>query len=456
MDRREFIEKGVLAAVGTTLLGACASDRQAKSNTQPDSAKMKQEMASHSFDSLEEKVSLLGYGCMRWPMIDDGKGGQIPDQEAVNDLIDKALACGINLFDTSPMYNGGLSEKATAAALSRHPRSSYYLSTKLSNFGPENASREASMRMYENSFKQLQTDYIDFYFLHSIGSKIEDFQTRYIDNGMLDFLLEQRRIGRIRHLGFSFHGNKKNFDYFMSLHEKYHWDMVLIQMNYVDWKYATLNNKNATNAEYMYGTLSSMGIPVLIMEPLLGGRLAKIPEPLVHKLQERDPRRSVASWAFRFCASHPGVLSVLSGMTYMEHLEDNLSNFAPLEPLTVEDVDFLQDIAKIMMEYPVVPCNDCKYCIPCPYGIDIPGIFNHYNKCVNEGSIEPDSQDPAYRKARRRFLSGYDSSVDPLRQADKCIHCGQCIEKCPQEIDIPHELSRIDHYAETLRRESGL
>lgn len=139
-------------------------------------------------------------------------------------------------------------------------------------------------------------------------------------------------------------------------------------------------------------------------------------------------------------------------MTYMEHLDDNIRTFSPLKPLTEDDLGFLDNIAMLMSKYPTVPCNDCKYCIPCPYGIDIPGILQHYNKCVNEGDIAADTMDPNYRRARRRYLGSYDKAIPGMRQADKCIGCGQCVGKCPQSIDIPHELRKIDTYVENLRR----
>ena len=164
---------------------------------------------------------------------------------------------------------------------------------------------------------------------------------------------------------------------------------------------------------------------------------------------------SVASWAFRFAGSLPGVYTVLSGMTRMEHLQDNLRTYAPLKPLTEDDFKFLQDTATRMMQFNTIPCNDCKYCMPCPYGLDIPAILLHYNKCLNEGNIPESSQDENYRKARRAFLVGYDRSVPKLRQASRCIGCNQCSVHCPQRINIPGELHRIDAYVERLKQEIG-
>lgn len=462
MDRREFLKTGMLAA-GAAAISSCVPGTSKKNAASGagDGEMTYREGPGHTAElhdtgrcpaAQTDKVSLLGYGCMRWPMKKDGDGNDVPDQEMINTLVDKAIEKGVNYFDSSPVYHSGLSERVTGIALSRHDRSEYLVATKLSNFDPRTHSREASMAMYENSFKELQVDYIDYYLLHSLGGSIENFEQRYIANGMLDFLMEERRKGRIRHLGYSFHGNRKMFDYFLGLHEKYHWDFVQIQMNYSDWNYAVYNNKRNTDASYMYEELSKRGIKAVIMEPLLGGRLARVPQAIAERLQRRDPMQSIASWAFRFCGTFPDVLCVLSGMTYMEHLDDNIRTFSPLKVLAQDDLAFLDNIAMLMSKYPTVPCNDCKYCIPCPYGIDIPGILQHYNKCVNEGDIAADTMDPNYRRARRRYLASYNRAVPDMRQADKCIGCGQCVEKCPQSIDIPHELRKIDIYVEDLRR----
>ncbi|MDE5689371.1 MAG: aldo/keto reductase, partial [Duncaniella sp.] len=293
---------------------------------------------------------------------------------------------------------------------------------------------------------------------HAIGmgtDGMREFESRYMDNGILDFLLKEREAGRIRNLGFSYHGDIKVFDYLLSRHDEYKWDFVQIQLNYLDWHHAKEINPRNTDAEYLYGELEKRGIPAIIMEPLLGGRLSNLHDHVVSRLKQAEPERSVASWAFRFAGTWPGVLTVLSGMTYMEHLEDNLRSFCPLKPLTEEENKFLFDTADLMMQYPTIPCNDCKYCMPCPYGLDIPGILLHYNNCVNEG-IVPDSHDgEEYRRARRAFLVGYDRSVPKLRQANHCIGCGQCAPHCPQAIDIPAELHRIDGFVEGLKQQQA-
>ena len=389
----------------------------------------------------KEKVSILGYGMMRLPATNGKPFGRDNDaeidQEMVNKQIDYAIEHGVNYFDTSPAYSRGLSEHATGIALSRHKRDEYFIATKLSNFAPETQTRAASIEMFQNSLKELQVDYIDYLLLHSIGGgtgeeAMELFRQRYIYNGILDYLMEQREKGVIRNLGFSYHGE--------------------IAVFYLDWRHAKDFSEDNTNAEYLYAELSKRNIPTVIMEPLLGGRLASLPKPLARKILARDPERSLASWAFRFAGSFPGVLTVLSGMTYMEHLKENLCTYCPLEELNDEEKQFLYGIADEIVGYNTIPCNDCKYCMPCPYGIDIPGVLTHYNKCIAEGNLSRDRNDPDYARARKAFLIGYDRSVPRLRQADHCVGCGKCIEHCPQRIQIPREMERINNYVEALKQ----
>lgn len=454
------------AAVATGIAGGCASKVKNSGNDKAGSAgdngMAGGGMTYRTDPKFGEKVSVLGYGCMRWQMTKDENGKDIIDQESVNELVDYALARGVNYFDSSPVYLQGQSEAASGLALSRHPRDSYYIATKLSNFS--DWSRENSLLMYHKSFENFRTDHLDYYLLHSIGRSIEDFENRYVKNGMLDFLLKEREAGRIRHLGYSFHGNRQMFDELLKTHGKYHWDFIQIQMNYRDWSHAEVNN---CNADHMYGELEKRGIPVVIMEPLRGGSLAKLPNSIVDELKERMPSESVASWAFRFAGTPENVLTVLSGMTYMEHLQDNLRTYSPLQPLTAEENEFLEKVAERLSSYPLVPCTACQYCMPCPYGLDIPGIFRHYNSCVNEGYVvtEPTNKEgtdsaefsremKAYRKARRAYLLSYDRAIEKNRQANRCIGCEKCVSHCPQNIRIPSEIHRIDHLVENLRRHS--
>ena len=441
ISRRDFLKAAGLSALAVSSIGqlsGCSGQKEEKSASGT--------MAMRTNRGNGDKISLLGYGCMRWPEIKDENGKKIVDQEATNRLVDYALEHGVNYFDAAPMYHNGECEKVTGTALKRHPRDKYYIATKLSNF--KDSSKEASMNMYRKSFEDLQTDYIDYYLLHSVKN-LDVFNKRFGDNGMIDFLLEERKAGRIRNLGFSFHGSQKGFDELMELHEKYHWDFVQIQLNYIDWTHASSRN---TNAQYLQAELDKRGIPSIIMEPLLGGRLAKVPDNILEKMKERKPQESAASWAFRFAGTPENVLTVLSGMTYMEHLQDNIKTYSSFVPMNEEELSFLEDCADIMQKYPLIGCTRCQYCMPCPYGIDIPGIFTHYNKCVNEGFISENTGSESYRKARRAYLVSYDREINPLSQADRCIGCNKCISQCPQNISIPFEIRRIDRYIEGLKR----
>lgn len=451
IDRRDFFKTAGSAALVMGGLGAIAGCKNGGDSSAALGMTGKTEPGEMTYRTNRgngDKVSILGYGCMRWPMIKDENGRDVIDQEAVNRLVDYAMEHGVNYYDSSPVYLQGQSEEATGIALSRYPRESYFVATKLSNFS--NWTRENSIEMYQKSKENFQTDYIDYYLLHSIADG-NGFRQRFVDNGMMDYLMEERKAGRIRNLGFSFHGTPEGFDELMAYHEKYHWDFVQIQLNYLDWTHATGRN---ADAKYLQEELDKRGIQSVIMEPLLGGRLSKVPQHVADRLKERNPQGSVASWAFRFAGTHPGVLCVLSGMTYMEHLQDNVGTYSPLKPLSEDELAFLEETAELIQKYPTVPCNDCKYCMPCPYGIDIPAILLHYNKCVNEGEIAKSIKDENYKKARRAYLVSYDRAIPKLRQAARCIGCNQCMSHCPQNINIPRELQRIDRYVDNLKKDT--
>ncbi len=447
MKRRDFIKISGAAALAAACAPATNKKKAASAPEGPEQMLMRENPKNG------DRVSALGFGCMRWPMVKDANGKDVIDQEAVNEMVDYALEHGINYFDTSPAYLQGQSEKAAGIALSRHPRESYYIATKLSNFS--DASPEASIQMYKDSFKQLQTDYFDYYLLHSIGRGGKDaFNRRYVDNGLVPFLLEEKKAGRIRNLGFSFHGAKHEFDYFMELYDSGEmvWDFVQIEMNYVDWTHA--DGVRNVNADYLYAELDKRGLPIVIMEPLLGGRLARVPEGITRQMKEREPDKSVASWAFRFCATYPRVLCVLSGMTNMDPLKENIETFGHFQPLTEEEIEFLEHMATQMMEFPMVNCTDCKYCMPCPWGIDIPGTFQHYNRAITDGTYAQSTAQKDYAKLKKAYLVSYDRAVATVRQADHCISCGECLSHCPQSINIPAQLKRIAKYIEDLKQDT--
>ena len=468
INRRDFLKTlGAGMAATSAVLAACKSGNGDPAAATANQEPPKGQMTMRTLPKTGDKVSLLGYGMMRLPEKEekiDGENSSVIDQEQVNRLVDYAIEHGVNFFDTSPAYCKGKSEQSTGIALSRHPRRKYLVSTKLSNFSKETWGREQGQQMFENSLKELQLDYVDVLLLHGIGMPGEDcdalgaFNARYMDNGLLDWLVEQRSAGRIHHLGFSYHGDIKIFDMLLQWHDegRYHWDIAMIELNYLDWYFANEINERNTDAVYLYEQLRKRDIPAMVMEPLLGGRLSNVPEPVAVELKRKDAERSVASWAFRYAGTRPGVATVLSGMTYMEHLKDNVLSYSPLEPLSDEQMHYLEtDIAQRIMGFETIPCNDCKYCMPCPYGVDIPAIFVHYNKCKNEGRLPVPTAGDSFRKMRREFLIGYDRSVPVLRQADHCIGCRRCVSHCPQGIDIPQQMTKIDKYVEQLKQHQG-
>jgi predicted aldo/keto reductase-like oxidoreductase len=391
-----------------------------------------------------DRVSLLGYGCMRWPVHKNSEGQDEIDQEKVNEMVDFAIAHGVNYFDTAPVYIRGWSEAATGVALARHPRDKWFIATKSSR----PSSFEQGKQMYLASMKDLQVDHIDYYLLHSLGGSIEDFQSRFVDSGLLDFFLAERAAGRIRNLGWSFHGRKEVFDHVLAFRD-IQWDFCQIQLNYQDW---TIPIGAGVDAEYLYDELVKKNVPAVIMEPLLGGRLARVPAQAQAMMRAMHPEDTPAKWALRFAGTPPGVLTVLSGMVYIEHLYENLRTFAPFSPMEEAEYGVLDGVKEVLADSDYIQCTTCEYCMPCPYGLDIPQVFAHYNKCVSAGQLLGSSNDENYKTARRAFLVGYDRSVPKLRQANRCIRCEKCLPKCPQGINIPAEMEKVDAYAEKLRQ----
>ncbi|MDR1739505.1 MAG: aldo/keto reductase [Bacteroidales bacterium] len=449
INRRDFLKiLGAGSIAATAALAGCKPKNTVSAEGGTIGEVPTDKMTYRSNPNNGDKVSLLGYGCMRWPMRTNDKGEEEIDQETVNELVDYAIAHGVNYFDTAPVYLRGWSETATGIALKRHSRDKFFIATKLSNHHGDRQSFQDGVNMYHKSLRDLQVDYIDYYLLHNVGKSVEIFENRFIKNGLLDFLLKEREAGRIRNLGWSFHGVSEVFDHVLNLGVK--WDFCMIQLNYQDWQHADPSRN--VNAEYLYGELTKKNVPVVIMEPLLGGRLARVNSQALKLMQEMHPEDSAAKWAFRYAGTPPNVLTVLSGMVYMEHLQENIKTYAPLVPINEEEQKVLDKVTDILVNSDYVQCTDCQYCMPCPYGLDIPGVFKHYNRIVNDGNMLKTSNDEHYKEARKAFLVGYDRSVPKLRQASHCIDCNICKPLCPQAIDIPSEMKRIDMYAERLKQ----
>ena len=356
----------------------------------------------------DKKLSLLGFGAMRLPE----KDGQI-DQELVDRMVRYGIEHGVNYFDTAYPYHGGMSERVMGKVLSQYPRDSYYLADKfpghmiMDSYDPKT--------LFEEQLRRCNAEYFDFYLLHNV---YEESVATFLDPkwGIMDYLKEQRRNGRIRHLGFSTHGRLDMMKEFL---DTYGQDMEFcqIQLNYLDW---TLQD-----AKEKYELLTRYNIPVWVMEPVRGGKLANFQDPRLTALR---PDCTTASWGFRFVQGLPNVKMILSGMSNMDHMMDNVETFSQREPLRQEETDLLLQIAEEMKN--VIPCTGCRYCCDgCPMGLDIPAMMSicsdiRFAPVINSVMmIEalPDDKKPS-----------------------ACIACGKCTKVCPQGIDIPGVMKELD------------
>ena len=367
-----------------------------------------------------EKLSLLGFGIMRMPTVKTDGGLEDIDVARSTELIDHALTQGVNYFDTAWPYHDGQSESFLGAALvERYPRDSFYLATKLPVW-EINSPQEAD-EVFAKQLKKLRTDYVDFYLMHALDGKRLD---HILNAGLLDWAIALQKSGKIKRLGFSFHGTIDEFKRILAVHT---WDFGQIQLNYLDWE--------LQRAGEAYQLLADAKIPVIIMEPVRGGKLASLAPAAEEILKTARPDKSIASWAFRFAGELPEVVTVLSGMTTMEQLKDNLKTYSADEvgesDLRLSDserkaLDAALEASKLNN---AIPCTACKYCMPCPYEVDIAGVFGAYN---------------AYKMGGSAF--GYQMCLKALGDgalADSCIGCGDCVPLCPQNIDIPIEMEKI-------------
>ena len=448
MNRRQFLQRLGAGAGSALAMMAMGPLNVLAGNKKPDDVVGGNDQVKMTYrvqHGSGEKISLLGFGMMRLP----------DEQEDVDRLVDYAIAHGVNYFDTAPMYKGGRNEDQTGRALSRYPRDKYFIATKMSNQNQRLWDFDAAKEMYERSFERLRVDYIDYYLLHSIGGGgVDALKGRFLDNGLLDFLLKEREAGRIRHLGFSYHGDVSAFDWLLDRQDEYHWDFAQIQMNYLDWRHASLNKngwRRDADAEYLYDKLEKTGVQAVIMEPLRGGALGRMNDDMMARLKSVRPDDSPASWAFRWVGSHPNILTTLSGMNQMEHMEENVRTFSPLEPCTEAENVLLAEIADVMAGFPTIPCTTCSYCMPCPFGVDIPGNFAYYNDAVDKQILPlPDKTSADYLARKQQFADGLLKALpDKSQWANQCTDCEACLPKCPQQIRIPNQMARI---VETLSR----
>lgn len=366
-------------------------------------------LKTREFKKLGIKTKLLGFGCMRFPTIN----GEI-DEIKAEEMIDTAYKAGVNYFDTAYVYHNGKSESFIGKVLAKYPRDTYYIATKLPVWNLKE--KEDVKKVIDEQFARLDKEVIDFYLLHSMQKKAWD---KAVEFEALKVIEEYRKAGKIKYVGFSFHDS---YEVFEEIINSYDWDFCQIQYNYVDTEIqAGLKGYKLTEEK---------GIPLVIMEPIKGGSLASLPKEVSEPFRQIHPGWSDASWALRFVASHENVKVILSGMSTLEQVKDNLATFENLEDLTNEELETINNVAKTLKERTKNGCTGCRYCMPCPAGVDIPNNFSAWNTYYKY-----ESENAASWAVRQvKASEGY---------ATKCVECGKCEAVCPQHLNIRKDLAQI-------------
>ena len=369
-------------------------------------------MIYKKFQDLE--LSALGMGCMRLPVI-DGDDAKV-DEAATFQMVDEAMAGGVNYYDTAWGYHNGNSELALGKALARYPREKFYIADKFPGYDLANMPKVKEI--FEEQLKKCQVDHFDFYLFHNVYERNVE---PYLDpeNRVVEYLLEQKRNGRIRHLGFSAHGALPVIRKFLDAVGE-HMEFGQLQLNYLDWDFQQARDKAAE--------LNRRNIPIWVMEPLRGGRLARLTDEEAEKLRALRPGESPVGWAFRFLQGVPGVTVILSGMSNQEQLEANLDTFETDKPLTDAERSALLDIAGGMVNGQVLPCTACRYCVDhCPKGLDIPKLLSLYNEHTFTGG---------------GFIAPMAVGALPEdKRPSACIGCRSCERVCPQQLKISEAMA---------------
>ena len=366
------------------------------------------------------KLSALGMGAMRLPVI-DGDDAKV-DAAAAQEMVDYAMEHGINYYDTAWGYHNGNSELVMGQALSKYPRENFYLATKFPGYDLSNMDKVEEI--FEKQLEKCQVSYFDFYLFHNVCEMNID---AYLDPkyGIYEYLMKQKENGRIRHLGFSAHGSYEVIKRFLEAYGE-HMEFCQLQINYVDWSFQDAKKK--------VELLKSYGIPVWVMEPLRGGRLAKLPENAEKQLKELRPDEKIPAWAFRFLQTIPEVTMVLSGMSNYEQMKENIQTFETEKPLSETEMETLLSVADGMLNG-TLPCTACHYCVShCPQGLDIPALLELYNEhnFTGGGIIAPMAL----------------MAIPKEKHPDACVGCRSCEEVCPQQIKISEAMA---DFAEKLK-----
>lgn len=367
-------------------------------------------METRNFKKLGIDVSLLGFGCMRFPVGSDGK----INRPLAEKMLDKAIASGVNYIDTAYPYHDGESELFVGEALKKYPRDSFYLATKLPVWFVNTV--EDVDKYFNEQLKKLQTDHFDFYLMHAMNKDSWEKQEKL---GTVKRLEELKAEGKIRFLGFSFHDDYDTFEKIISYRD---WDFCQIQLNYMD-----IDEQAGMKG---YKLAEEKGIPLTIMEPVKGGSLASFSQDIMDVFNSVRPGKSAASFALRYVATLPNILTVLSGMSTMEQVEDNLdtfNNFVPMDEKEYQAIDKIKDIMNSRIQN---GCTGCRYCMPCPFGVDIPGNFSVWNRLhvyQNFGTVKWQ----------------WEGMKKDNKTPDFCRECGKCEKACPQHLSIREDLKRV-------------
>ncbi len=367
-------------------------------------------MEYRMMENINAKTSLLGFGCMRFPLNTDGS---INEEEAFA-MLDKAYQSGVNYFDTAYPYHGGASEPVVGRALARYPRESFYLATKLPIW--EVKTLEDVKRIFHDQLERLNMEYVDFYLMHALN---KDRWALVKQLGILEYCEELRAEGKIKYLGFSFHDD---YEVFEEIIKGYQWDFCQIQLNYMD-KDTQATTKGVELAE-------SLGVPMVIMEPVKGGSLANLPEDITKMFRDARENDSTPAWALRYVGSFQNVKVILSGMSDMSQVEDNLKTFTDFEVLSEEEQKVVEKVADTLHSRVQNGCTACRYCMPCPAGVNIPGSFGVWNEYHVYGNV----QDTTHR---------WTKEIPEEAKPKNCIKCGKCEKVCPQKIHIREDLERL-------------
>lgn len=367
-------------------------------------------MEKRKLEKLGIETSLLGFGCMRFPVTAEGK----IDEPEAEKMLDKAIAAGVNYIDTAYPYHDGESEPFVGRALKKYDRHSFYLATKLPCWKVEKP--EDVEELFEEQLTRLQTDYIDFYLMHALN---KDSFHKMAEMGAVERLEALKAAGKIKYLGFSFHDSYEVFEEIINYRD---WDFCQIQLNYMDaQEQAGLKGYRLTEEK---------NVPLVIMEPVKGGSLAAFAEDITQKFYGLDPEASVASYALRWVGSLPNVKVVLSGMSTMEQVEDNLKTFDSFRPLSKEESQTIEDIVALIKSRVQNGCTGCRYCMPCPAGVDIPGnfrVWNTYHMYQNYNMVK----------------GNWERGLGDEKQAKNCVKCGKCEKACPQKLHIREDLEKV-------------